>query len=266
MIFKMLYTKIYIFCLARFFKFKNFVINLFGTAYLDYKDKEIKIVISNLRELQTRSKSCSKEPETIHWIESNSNEGDIFFDIGANIGAYSLVAAYNKMKVYAFEPSFQNFYRLNQNVSLNLYDDVIHCLPIGLSSSNSLSKFNYLEVEMGTSRNFFNESNRFHLEYENKPLEKSTLIMKIDEFISRFKVPVPTMIKIDVDGAEFDILKGAQNLLSNKNLKTILIEIDIIFFEENEIISYLNNFSFKLISKHTRDERTINYIFTKLND
>ena len=72
---------------------------------LDWK-KEILLTVKSNMELKTRSNSCKKEPETIDWLTDNLRDGDIFYDVGANVGAYSLVAASinDNIKVYSFEP------------------------------------------------------------------------------------------------------------------------------------------------------------------
>jgi hypothetical protein len=89
---------------------------------MDYKRLDIFLNIDSHIEYDTRLHSCEKEAETIDWIATFFKEGDIFFDIGANVGAYSLVASkfYNgKIMIYAFEPGFANFVQLCKNILLN---------------------------------------------------------------------------------------------------------------------------------------------------
>src|SRR5262249_31231684 len=62
------------------------------TARLDYLKREIFLHINSNIELKTRTRSCAKEPDLVDWIESNFKAGEVFFDVGANVGAYSLVA------------------------------------------------------------------------------------------------------------------------------------------------------------------------------
>jgi len=78
---------------------------------LDYGPRQIMMNVDSDFEYQVRLKSCRKEPETVNWIETFFKEGQVLYDIGANIGAYTLVAASffdGKLRVYAFEPAFQN--------------------------------------------------------------------------------------------------------------------------------------------------------------
>jgi len=61
-----------------------------------------------------------REPDTLYWIDNYMNDNDVFYDVGANIGTYSLYAA-NKggLKIFAFEPESSNYYYLNKNIYLN---------------------------------------------------------------------------------------------------------------------------------------------------
>ena len=70
----------------------------------------------------------SKEPETISWIKELFKPNEILFDVGANIGVYSLYARalYNhKIRIYAFEPAYHNFKKLCQNILINKFNEEI---------------------------------------------------------------------------------------------------------------------------------------------
>ena len=80
----------------------------------------------------------TKEPETIEWIDTFS-PGDVLFDIGANIGLYSIYAASRNIRVRAFEPESQNYALINQNIFLNGYGDRIACNAFGMESQPGAS-------------------------------------------------------------------------------------------------------------------------------
>lgn len=95
---------------------------------MDYERCDIFLSIDSAIEYKTRLHSRKKEPEMIQWIETFFKEGDVFFDIGANIGAYSLTATKcfgGKIMVYYFEPSFLNFPKLIKNLIINCYQNCI---------------------------------------------------------------------------------------------------------------------------------------------
>ena len=108
-------------------------INVVGR--LDYQKAEILMDLSSYKQIR-RLRASKKEPETVEWIEENIKPGEIFYDIGANVGAYSFVAwahTGKKCKVYSFEPSFSTFAALSQNVFLNSASEEIIALQISLS-------------------------------------------------------------------------------------------------------------------------------------
>src|SRR5688572_26330757 len=91
------------------------------TGQLDYPHKKIHMALDNAVQI-ARLGACRKEPETVAWIESNMRPGDVFFDVGANVGAYAFVAdtvAGGNCDIYAFEPSYSTFAALVANVRLN---------------------------------------------------------------------------------------------------------------------------------------------------
>lgn len=87
----------------------------------------------------------SKEPETIEWIRQFPPDS-IFWDVGANIGTYSVFAGKNGARVYSIEPSFLNLEILQRNIILNDLNDAVSMIPLGLGSENRLTSF-YLSKE-----------------------------------------------------------------------------------------------------------------------
>ena len=75
----------------------------------------------------------------MEWIEHAIAAGDVFYDIGANVGAYSLIAAKatgNRARIFAFEPPRSSFHDLSRNVLLNDCSESVVCLPLALWSGN----------------------------------------------------------------------------------------------------------------------------------
>ena len=69
-------------------------------------------------------------------------KGDVLFDIGANIGTYSLYAASKGVKVFAFEPESGSYAILNNNIKINSYSNYIKALNIALNDRNIVSELN----------------------------------------------------------------------------------------------------------------------------
>lgn len=245
------------------FKIKDSIKNLYAKRKLDYADN-LYIYTDTLREFNTRANSAQKEPEMIDWIEGNSGKYSTMYDIGANIGAYSLVAAQNNLNVFAFEPAYQNFFQLNNNVTLNNFDGKIKTFPVAFSSETKIEDFNYIESSIGTSKCFYNEENKYHLN-ESVKIKKSMMIFSLDDFIDLFRLPIPEMLKIDVDGGEFDILKGAPKTLQRKELRELIIEIDDHLNSIKEIESYLAQFGYQFVQSFHRDTEVYNCLFTRID-
>lgn len=163
-----------------------------------------------------RLNSCKKESDTVRWIEGFAKD-DVVFDIGANVGAYSLIMAKYAGKVYAFEPSSFTFSTLIKNVHTNRGFNIVP-LNIAVSRCKKMGFFSYSSTELGSSLNSFGEG------AEKEAYKQEMLSYSIDEFVEDFKIDAPNHIKLDVDGIEFEILKGAAKTISTDTFKSLMVE------------------------------------------
>ena len=221
---------------------------------MDYQPYEIYLHIDSLTEYETRLHSCKKEPDTVKWIETFMKPGDTFYDIGANVGAYSLVAAkyfQGAVTVYAFEPAFLNFNQLCRNVFLNHCQETVIPLSVALSDSTRIDSFNYHDLVTGGSLHTLGEAIDYKGERFEPALKQPVLSYRTDDLIAQFNLPVPNHIKIDVDGIELSVLRGANQALSNAAVRSIVVEL-----EEGENEAQISEFvfskGFQLHAKHRR--------------
>jgi len=176
----------------------------------------------------------SREPETIAWIRS-MKRGEILWDIGANIGSYSIFAAVSGMKVVAFEPSFLNLETLCRNIINNDLQEKIIVVPFPLDSKVGIHTLFLSKEHMliggahNSIRQNFNYLGQVMQDSESMPWVSFTC----DEIVDIFALDWPTHIKIDVDGCELEILKGANRVLSHAS--SILIEM----IDENPSVHYI---------------------------
>jgi len=247
---------------------------------LDYKKKKIRMKIDSLTQLD-RTKGCKKEPETVKWIEEFIKTDDVFYDIGANVGAYSLIcSAHNEglCRIYSFEPSFSTYSALCENILINGYNDNIIAFPVILSNETKLKKFFYSDTSPGSA----SHSIDLKLSYSNvikdnqNPAQVTTINEKsrifnfiesfrLDDLISLFNLPKPNHMKIDVDGHELEVLMGCENLLDSYEMQSILIEIDKTNSEYPKIFEILKQKNFEVVSVHPHGDGIIsNYIYTKV--
>jgi FkbM family methyltransferase len=218
-------------------------------------------------ENRVRTLSCSKEPETVQWIETMFRPGDVMWDIGANIGAYSLVAAKyheGKVKVYAIEPSFLNFAQLCRNIAINDCGGIITPLNVALSEKTSIGKFNYQNLMIGGALHAFGAAVDHHNEAFAPVFSQDLMSYSIDDMIAAFSLRAPDHIKLDVDGIEPAIIAGASGLLADcKKVRTLLIEIAE---KDGPLVEHLKSLGFDIAQKHlagSKDSGLYNCIFTR---
>lgn len=137
--------------------------------------------------------------------------GDLFFDIGANVGAYTILASGEiGATTVAIEPVPSTFKFLSDNIVINKLAEKVQLLNVALGSNSGTIKFT----------NSLDTLN--HVATVNEPGTIDVVVKKMDDIT--FQIPV--LIKIDVEGFETEVLNGARNILSNKNLKAIIIELN----------------------------------------
>ncbi len=190
------------------------------TKKLDYGN--YKININSEFEYGMRLNSAKAEPEMIKWLQEDLKDGDIMFDIGANVGTYSLIASSikNNLKIYCFEPSFLNFYQLCRNIIINDLTNKIFPLNIALSNQNSIQEFKYQNLITGGAIHSLGQVN-----FESK-LTQLMPSFTVDYLIRNEFILCPNVIKIDVDGHELAVLIGMKDTLKNSSLRSIYIEVD----------------------------------------
>jgi FkbM family methyltransferase len=185
-----------------------------------------------------------EELET-NFFMKNVSSSDICFDVGANIGYFSLLFASlsPKGEVHSFEPIKQNIKLIQKSVHLNKFKN-IYVNNMALSNFDGNSLFS---ISSDSAFSSFKNTGR---KLESK--KSLVRVVKIDSYLKKKKIPRIDILKIDVEGAEKLVLEGAKTTLSNKDKKPRIILIEL--FEQNlnsynctayEILKYLNAFGYK---------------------
>jgi FkbM family methyltransferase len=200
---------------------------------------KIKMIVDTEFEEHRFASFFDKEPETIDWIKTfKSNE--IFFDIGANIGVFSLFAAslLKEIKVYSFEPVYHNFDKLCRNVLVNEYNNFVtpYCLAIG--DENKADIINIVSNVSGSANHFMIEDSEKNVEFKQGVFTSS-----LDKLVD-CGLPVPNHIKIDVDGYEERIIQGAEETIINNKVKSVLIEITDTNNSKERIVNMMKTYGF----------------------
>lgn len=180
----------------------------------------------------------TKEPETLAWIDEYGGQG-AFFDIGANVGLYSVYFGATKPgNVYSFEPSVFNLALLVKNLNANGLEKKVKIVSTPLTETNQFADFTLSSTQEGGALSAFGVG----YGYDGKPLTRvssyQTLGFSLDFLLSSGLLGEhPSMIKIDVDGIEHLILRGALKTLANPICRTVLLEIPDDFSEQAEEVS-----------------------------
>jgi FkbM family methyltransferase len=146
----------------------------------------------------------TKEPGTIQWLRQNCREGDRVYDIGANIGCYTLVAAQlvgEHGRVWAFEPHVGTAHSLLQNIRANDLSGRVRVITAPLHNRVGFRDFSYGSMMAGSSDNQV-DSGRLRGAHELK------YALTLDQF------DAADLVKIDVDGNELKILQGGKQFFT----------------------------------------------------
>jgi len=148
------------------------------------------------------------EPVTSLVLQQLARPGTTFIDIGANIGFYSLLLSVNqpRLHVIAFEPNPKNFQLLITNVSVNGLSQ-ISCEPMALSDVEGNAVLYLSASDMSASlRPDFD----FH-PTDSVEVKTTTL----DQYIAAARIQGPLVLKVDAEGNEEPVLRGARQTLIN---------------------------------------------------
>ena len=180
-------------------------------------------------------------------IRNEISEGDVVIDVGANIGYYTLIFAQLVGKsgtVISFEPEPKNFSILKKNVEINNYKNVILEQKI-VSRKNEISKLFLAESGIVGHHTNSSKNSKNFIEIESITLDDYTKKLNLSNKIK--------FIKIDVEGAEPNVLYGAENILKENSKLKIFTEFNREIIKKynldpDEMLSLLekNNFEFIL--------------------
>ena len=166
----------------------------------------------------------TKEPETLEWIDSIP-VGSILWDIGANVGLYSVYAAkIRNCMVYAFEPSVFNLELLARSLFLNKVSSNVCICPLALSDKLGSSDMHMTSTEWGGAMSTFGEDYGYDGEKINEVFKFQTIGLTMVDVVEKLGIPNPDYIIIDVDGIEHLILGAGREVLLN--VKGVLVEVN----------------------------------------
>lgn len=149
------------------------------------------------------------------------HHGDVFYDVGANVGFFSLIAAKRVGSagcVYSFEPVAENVESIRDNAKINQLEN-ISSFEVAVGQTNGTDELLLTEWDGGATLSTS----------VVKPSEPSSRrnvrVVALDDFIQEERLRIPTVVKIDVEGLELDVIQGMARTIS-KSKPVLLFEID----------------------------------------
>lgn len=211
------------------------------------EDKVLQMSVPNeMADFRART-FLTKEPETIAWLDEMGPDS-VLYDVGANVGVYSLYAAFiRSVSVYAFEPEASNMALLNRNIRLNQLDSRISALPFALSDRLGIANLALGMSMAGGSQHVLDHGVS---ELRGDSGRQAAISCSMDWLVEMLDIPKPTDIKIDVDGTEMLVVDGAGMVLGDPGLRSVLIEIDTRIEGYEAIIRRFNDAGFR----HDKDQ------------
>jgi FkbM family methyltransferase len=206
---------------------------------LDYPGAGILLLADSQIDLMMRSRSCAKEPETVAFLERYAKAGERLYDVGANVGAYSLIAAHLGAEVVAFEPAARNYVQLVRNTKLNRMPRIMP-IAAALSDHNGTG---WLALDADLSGASAHMASPLDGHYDERVVQ-----WRLDDLVRMLGLSAPTFLKVDVDGGEVAVLAGAK--LTLEGVRGALIETEAANVET--CAYFMRESGFELVGTHPR--------------
>lgn len=176
---------------------------------------------------------------------------DVIWDIGTSIGLFSIYSAPHVKQVFSFEPDPEIFQRFNKNIGLNYLQNKITSYQLGISNKEGIVTLSSDGLD-GSSPSISDLGRHSN---------KTTInVNSIDNLIEA-GLDRPSILKIDIEGAEILALQGAKKLLESANSpRLIFMEVHpefLPFFNSNaqEVIKNITDHGYLIISQRERDKQ-----------
>jgi len=219
-----------------------------ATNTIEVKETTAEFHVSTRREFR-RIEHCMREREVVQDLLDRMRPDDVVYDIGANIGIYACLAG-RKMdggRVLAFEPHPETIARLKENVGLN--DVPVQVFPYALATENGM-------VELAVEQNVLGAGTH-SLASSQKQRSVNVEQCVGDELVTTENLPHPNVVKIDVEGAEMDVIRGLRQTLSSENCRMVYCEVHPerladFGWSEQELVDELKELGFSTETIHQR--------------
>jgi FkbM family methyltransferase len=166
------------------------------------------------------------DPAVTGWLDDIVTPGTVFYDVGAGVGTYSLLAALKRGALaVAFEPGFAVYRTLCENVRLNDAGHGVIPLPIALGDRIGFFELEFSGPSGGERHLLRNQAWRPRHETIDDRHGQPVCADRLDDVVTRHKLPIPGAIRISVSREGERILAGAASLLRSAPLRSVLVTL-----------------------------------------
>lgn len=194
----------------------------------------------------------TKEAGTCAWINREVQPGQVFYDIGANIGLYTILAARRtgeKGKVFAFEPHSANFTRLLENIAVNDFKDIVLPCNFALNDRSGFLPFNYMTSDAATSNSQLASTVGINDEQFQPQVTELKYAANVDSLIASSSILPAHHIKLDVDGNELPILQGMSDLLRGDQ-RPLSVQVEVNPRDKETVPPLMEQLGYELVDKN----------------
>ena len=190
-----------------------------------------------------------KEPGTQAWIRQTLRDGDVFLDVGANVGIFTTLAAVvaPKATIYAFEPELQSAAALAELVAINRLPVTVFAAAVGAQTGASVFHLNGA-MKAGLSDHQLHRPVSHNGKAFTPAATIGTMVASIDDLVAWGAIKPPTHIKIDVDGQDEQALDGARETM--RSCRWVAVECQR--NKAAEMIRKLQGFGFEPSAEYSR--------------
>ncbi len=208
-----------------------------GTAHLeriltvdDGSAPPLTLRVRNVHEYNRATNALHNEPGTLRWIAQHVRPGDVFYDVGANVGIFSMLAAHRTGMgghVVAFEPHAATIATLLENVALNGLGERVEVLSCALHRTTGHQPFLYRSLVAGSGLSQVGATLDPFGHHAEPVAHELKAVASGDDLIEHGTIRPADVVKIDVDGNEADVLEGMRRMLTGpRRPRSVQVEVN----------------------------------------
>jgi FkbM family methyltransferase len=182
----------------------------------------------------------------IQLVREILKEGDIFFDVGANIGYYSFIASQQVKStglVHAFEPISRNIRAITDGIETNAISNIA-VNQLAISDTEGKLTIFQADKDIGNS----GWASIIQTKLKHHPIEVT--VTTLDSYVQKHNIAKIDLIKMDIEGAEFEAIKGMKTILTGSHKPSIILELNEFLLKQRalpsrDILTYLKQYGYR---------------------